>query len=61
MYKENGRVSSAYKKEESKVTGKLFKCDVCSGMVYVANVEFGEMSTCPECGGTMSEHLEYFD
>ena len=61
MYKENGRLTSTDKKEESKSSGKLFKCDVCNNTVYVTGVEFVETNACPECGGTMSEHLEYFD
>ena len=61
MYKENGRIGSMDKKEKSATNGKLFKCDKCSSMVYVPNVEFGEVNMCSECGSTMSEHLEYFD
>ena len=61
MRKENGRLTPINRTEESSTKGKLFKCDTCSGMMYVPNVEFGEISVCPECGGTMSEHIDYFD
>lgn len=58
MYKENNRLVPMDKKEKSKLTGKLFKCNACGRSCTVKNTEFGETIKCYECGGTMSECVD---
>lgn len=61
MYKENGRLTPMDKKEKSKLTGKLFKCNKCGNTVVIPGAEFGKRTGCSKCGGAMSECIDYFD
>lgn len=59
MYKLNGRVKAANKKETAVVRDRYFKCDRCSRVTLSTNREFAEENICNRCGGTLYETNPY--
>ena len=55
MYKMDGRLKPADKKETAELRNKTFSCKKCKILIIIPNVEFAERVICCVCGEVLQE------
>lgn len=55
MYRADGRLEPAEKKEVARFKDRYFKCEKCEKTIIVTDVEFAGKMVCKDCGGNLYE------
>lgn len=55
MYRADGRLEPAEKKEIARFKDRYFKCVKCEKTILVTGVEFAGKRVCEDCGGDLIE------